>query len=153
MGLVSLVHGKYGEIVTAFESGRTTASDTAANSFLNKGLDTALGRLVEPYFATLGREVHNAVDGIANWWMRMSLGRGPVEKAFAIVFGYFLVGVGLAVYMNILTVGTLKTAEKALRTAVRQQLLVVKVFSNPLRLESYETDLWPNRSQHLSLSS
>ena len=59
----------------------------------------------------------------------MSLGRGPVEKAFAIVFGYFMIGIALAVYMNILTVGTIKSAEKALKIAVRQQLLVVKVVS------------------------
>lgn len=71
----------------------------------------------------------------------MSLGRGPVEKAFAIVLGYFLVGISLAVYMNILTVSTIKTAEKAFRTAVRQQLLVVKVIPGLLCLPPYETDL------------
>lgn len=88
-----------------------------------------LGRLIEPYFASFGQEVRSTVERIVNWWIRMSLGRGPVEKAFAIVHGYLLIGISLAVYMNILTVGTIKTAEKALRTAVRQQLLVVKVIS------------------------
>jgi E3 ubiquitin-protein ligase MARCH6 len=131
LSLASLVHGKFGEIALALESGRITTSDTPTGSLLNNVFDSTLGRLVEPYFATLGQEIRHAADGIANWWMRMSLGRGPVEKAFAIVFGYFLVGIILAVYMNILTVGTIKTAEKALRTAVRQQLLVVKVVSKP----------------------
>jgi len=70
----------------------------------------------------------------------MSLGRGPVEKAFAIVHGYLLIGISLAVYMNILTVGTIKTAEKALRTAVRQQLLVVKVISLLPHPELYGTN-------------
>ena len=64
----------------------------------------------------------------------MSLGRGPVEKAFAIVYGYLLIGVSLAIYMNILTVGTIKSAEKAVRTVVRQQLLVVKVVPHPFPL-------------------
>ena len=35
--------------------------------------------------------------------------------------------VTLAVYMKISTVGTIKTTERAVRTAVRQQLLIVKV--------------------------
>ena len=90
-----------------------------------------LGRLVEPYFASLGQEVRDTGEGIANWWVRMSLGRGPVEKAFAIVYGYLLIGISLAIYMNVLTVGTIKTAEKAVRIVIRQQLLVVKVISFP----------------------
>lgn len=61
----------------------------------------------------------------------MSLGGGPVEKAFAIIYGYLLIGISLAIYMNVLTVGTIKTAEKAVRTVIRQQLLVVKVVYLP----------------------
>jgi E3 ubiquitin-protein ligase MARCH6 len=125
--LASFVHGRFKDVISLFEG--TTAPDAPANLFLDKGFNSTLGRLIEPYFATLGQEVRENADGVASWWIRMSLGRGPVEKAFAIVFGYLLVGIGLAVYMNILTVGTIKTAEKALRTAVRQQLLVVKVIS------------------------
>jgi E3 ubiquitin-protein ligase MARCH6 len=124
--LASYAHGKYVEVVSAFESG---GPDVPTNSLLGKVFDGAFGRLAEPYFATLGQEVRGTAERIGNWWMRMSLGHGPVEKAFAIIFGYFLIGIGLAVYMNVLTVGTIKTAEKALRTAVRQQLLVVKVLS------------------------
>ena len=126
--LASFAHGRFREIISAFEG--TTASDTPMSSLLDNGFSSALGRLIEPYFASFGQEVRSTADGIASWWMRMSLGRGPVEKAFAIIFGYFLIAIGLAVYMNILTVGTIKNAEKALRTAVRQQLLVVKVVSH-----------------------
>ena len=129
MDLASLAQDRLGEIVSAIESGGTTASNTPWNSLLDKGFDSMLGRLIEPYFASFGQEVRSTVERIVNWWIRMSLGRGPVEKAFAIVHGYLLIGISLAVYMNILTVGTIKTAEKALRTAVRQQLLVVKVIS------------------------
>jgi E3 ubiquitin-protein ligase MARCH6 len=126
LDLALFAHGKFGEIISAVESGRITSS-TPASSLLDRGFDTALGRLVEPYFASFGQEVLTTTEGIGHWWMRMGLGRGPVEKAFAIVFGYLLIGVCLAIYMNVLTVGTIKNAEKALRTAVRQQLLVVKV--------------------------
>ena len=93
-----------------------------------------LGRLIEPYFASFGQEVRGTGERIANWWIRMSLGRGPVEKAFAIVYGYLLIGISLAIYMNILTVGTIKTAEKAVRIVIRQQLLVVKVIPFPFLL-------------------
>ena len=127
MDLASIAHGRFGEIISAFESGGTVDSHTLSNSLLDKSFDSTLGRLVEPYFASFGQEVRNTTEGIASWWIRMSLGRGPVEKAFAIVYGYLIIGVTLAVYMNILTVGTIKTAERAVRTAVRQQLLVVKV--------------------------
>jgi E3 ubiquitin-protein ligase MARCH6 len=128
-------------------------ANSPANSLLDKVFDSSIGRVVEPHFASFGQDVLNAAEGIGNWWTRMSLGRGPVEKAFAIVFGYFIIGISLAIYMNILTVGTIKNAEKALRTAVRQQLLVVKVFPassayNPRKL----TCGWI-RSPLLSLSS
>ena len=109
-------------------------ANSPANSFLDKAFDSSIGRVVEPYFASFGQDVLGTAEGIGNWWTRMSLGRGPVEKAFAIVFGYFIIGITLAVYMNILTVGTIKNAEKALRTAVRQQLLVVKVSPDSLPL-------------------
>ena len=131
MDFASLAQGRFGEIISAFESGGTITPDTSSNSLLDKSFDSTLGRLVEPYFASFGEEVRSTAEGIGDWWVRMSLGRGPVEKAFAIVYGYLLIGVSLAIYMNILTVGTIKTAEKAVRTAVRQQLLVVKVIPFP----------------------
>ena len=127
MDFASLAQGRFGDMISAFESGGTIDSYTPSDSLLDKSFDSMLGRLVEPYFASFGQEVRNTIEGVGDWWVRMSLGRGPVEKAFAIVYGYLLIGVSLAIYMNILTVGTIKTAEKAVRTAVRQQLLVVKV--------------------------
>jgi len=127
LDLASFAQGRFGDIISAFESEGTAASHGLSNSFLDRGFDSTLGRVVEPYFASLGQEIRNTTERIASWWIRMSLGRGPVEKAFAIVYGYLLIGIGLAIYMNVLTVGTIKTAEKAVRTAVRQQLLVVKV--------------------------
>jgi hypothetical protein len=127
LDLASFAQGRFGEIISAFESGGSAASHLPSNSLLDKGFESPLGLLVEPYFASFGQEVRSTAEGIGNWWVRVSLGRGPAEKAFAIVHGYLLIGLSLAIYMNILTVGTIKTAEKAVRTAVRQQLLVVKV--------------------------
>jgi E3 ubiquitin-protein ligase MARCH6 len=91
--------------------------------------DNPIGRIVEPYFASLGREVRTTSGTFQASWVRLALGNGPVERTFAISLGYTIVALGLAIYMNILTAGTMKHAGKAVRTAIRQQLLVVKVCS------------------------
>ncbi|KAF9645713.1 hypothetical protein BDM02DRAFT_3189504 [Thelephora ganbajun] len=69
LNLALLAHSRFGEIISAFESGGTPTSDTPSNS----------------------------LQRIANWRIRMSMGRRPVEKAFAIVYGYPLFGISLAV--------------------------------------------------------
>lgn len=60
-------------------------------------------------------------------WTRLALGQGPSERAFAVILGYAVVGLLLSLYLNLLTVGNAKTAGRAVRSAVRQQLLVLKV--------------------------
>lgn len=57
----------------------------------------------------------------------MALGETPSDRAFAVILGYAVVGLLLALYLNLLTVGNAKTASRAVRSAVRQQLLVLKV--------------------------
>ena len=91
--------------------------------------DNPIGRIVEPYFEALGREVRTTGGAFQASWIRLTLGHGPVERTFAISLGYAMVAFGLAIYMNVLTAGTVKHAGKAVRTAIRQQLLVVKVYS------------------------
>jgi len=88
--------------------------------------DTALVRLAEPYFAVLGNEVRLNVTRLKTTWIRLALGYGTTEKIFAVILGYAIVGLLLALYLNILTVGNVKSAGRAVRSAVRQQLLVLK---------------------------
>ena len=59
----------------------------------------------------------------------MALGQGPGERAFAIVLGYTIVGLQLSLYLNLLTVGNVRSAGRAVisKNAIRQQLFVVKV--------------------------
>jgi E3 ubiquitin-protein ligase MARCH6 len=57
----------------------------------------------------------------------MALGDGTGERIFAIALGYAVIGLLIAFYLNVFTVGTVKSAGRAVRSAVRQQLLVVKV--------------------------
>ena len=89
--------------------------------------DSAFMRIAEPYFAPLGEFVRLTSDDLKQSWVRLALGSGTAEKVFAISFGYAFVAVLLALYLNVLTVGSMRNAGRAVRSAVRQQLLVVKV--------------------------
>lgn len=92
-----------------------------------EGILEALADLAEPYFATLGGKVRVDAARLETTWKRLALGHGATERAFAVFLGYAVVGFLLAVYLNILTVGNVKSAGRAVRNAVRQQLLIVKV--------------------------
>lgn len=83
----------------------------------------------EPYFAILGKEVRLSIERLKDSWLRLALGHGPTERLFAVSLGYVIFGLAIAVYLNILTVGTARSAGRAVRSAVRQQLLVIKVFA------------------------
>lgn len=83
--------------------------------------------MAEPYFAALGKEVRMTAINFKATWVRLALGYGTTEKIFAVILGYAVVGLLLAFYLNILTVGNVKSAGRAVRAAVRQQLLVLKV--------------------------
>ncbi|KAJ7249539.1 hypothetical protein B0H12DRAFT_696107 [Mycena haematopus] len=83
--------------------------------------------VAEPYFAALGRDVRLSTEHIRTIWTQLALGHGPKEKVFAIALGYVVVMILVSLYLNLLTVGSMKTAGRAVRTAVREQLLVLKV--------------------------
>jgi E3 ubiquitin-protein ligase MARCH6 len=108
------------------EAANTTGTEPSPSLL---SFDSAIGHVLEPYFASLGWEVRTSFESFKASWIRLTFGNGPLERTFAIFLGYSVVGLGLAIYMNVLTVGTVKSAGKAVRMAVRQQLLVVKVCS------------------------
>lgn len=81
---------------------------------------------MEPYFAPLGSKVRTGVEDGKLTWTRLALGDGPNERIFAVLLGYSVVAVLVALYLNVLTIGNVKNAGRAVRSAVRQQLLVVK---------------------------
>ncbi|KAH9479708.1 ERAD-associated E3 ubiquitin-protein ligase doa10 [Psilocybe cubensis] len=105
----------------------TTESISPANSTdLLAALPDYLG-FTEPYFEVVGREVRVATTEVQQSWVRLSLGNGPLSRFFAISLGYCVVSVLLLFYLNVLTVGNARTAGVAVRNAIRQQLLVLKV--------------------------
>ena len=89
--------------------------------------DTTVMRIAEPYFAPLGKNVREWSEEGKTTWVRFATGDTPNDRAFAVLLGYAVVGLLLAIYLNILTVGSMRSAGRAVRNAVRQQLLVVKV--------------------------
>ncbi|KAJ7708893.1 hypothetical protein B0H17DRAFT_1174191 [Mycena rosella] len=93
----------------------------------SSGFQHAIVNAAEPYFAALGQEVRVSATQIQATWTRLALGHGPKEKIFAVALGYVVVMVLVSLYLNLLTVGNMKTAGRAVRTAVREQLLVLKV--------------------------
>ncbi|KAH9840035.1 uncharacterized protein C8Q71DRAFT_474546 [Rhodofomes roseus] len=89
--------------------------------------DSVAFRYIEPYFAPLGGKIRTNSEEAKSNWIRLAIGNGPNEKMFAIILGYAVIGIMLALYLNVLTIGNVRNAGKAVRSAVRQQLLVVKV--------------------------
>jgi E3 ubiquitin-protein ligase MARCH6 len=112
---------------TLLSSPETPAVDKPA--LLNQLLapDSAFMRVAEPYFAPIGMTVRVTWEDLKSSWVRLALGDGTTEKVFAIWIGYMVVVALLALYLNVLTVGSMRSAGRAMRNAVRQQLLVVKV--------------------------
>ena len=83
----------------------------------------------EPYFTVLGGEVRLYVTQVQSTWIRLSLGGGPTSRVFAVCLGYVVVCLLFCLYLNILTVGNARNASIVVRNAIRQQLLVLKVYS------------------------
>lgn len=89
--------------------------------------DSRLARWSEPYFAILGKHVRVIGISLMSLWSKAALGTGTLEKIFAICLGYLVIGFMIGVYLNILTTGNVRSAGRAIRRTVRQQLLIVKV--------------------------
>lgn len=89
--------------------------------------DSTLARWAEPRFAELGKQARISSANFQATWIRLALGSDTQEKVFAVALGYGVFTILLALYLNVLTIGTMKTAGRAVRSTVRQQLLVLKV--------------------------
>ena len=108
--------------VTSESSNRTRDSMSSLSDYLG---------FTEPYFAVLGSEVRLFVTRVQSTWIRLALGGGPTSRVFAVCLGYIVVCLLFCLYLNILTVGNAKNASIVVRNAIRQQLLVFKVYIYP----------------------
>jgi len=109
-----------------FSDSSVPLDETVATKTIFDQISSYLGP-TEGYFALLGKEVRLWFVKSKDTWYRMAVSSGPAERVFAIGLGYTIIALALALYLNILTVGNARTATRAIRNAVRQQLLVLKV--------------------------
>ena len=113
----------------ASNSGATEGNSAFLDAF-DKAAETPLGQILEPHFAKLGKHVREHSTALKASWIELSYGDGSIHRVFAIALGYLVVGFVVALYLNILNVGNVQSAGRAIRSAIRQQLIVVKVCSN-----------------------
>ncbi|KAJ7777220.1 hypothetical protein B0H16DRAFT_1301759 [Mycena metata] len=115
------------EQLFAWSSLSSSSAPTPSKVSTPSAFQTTVVNAAEPYFAALGKEVRLSTEQLRTGWTQLALGHGPKEKVFAVTLGYVVVMILVSLYLNLLTVGNMKTAGRAVRTAVREQLLVLKV--------------------------
>ena len=116
----------------------TSESSNSTAGFMSS-LPDYLG-FTEPYFSLLGSEVRLYMAQVQSTWIRLALGSGPTNRVFAVSLGYTVVCLIFSLYLNILTVGNARNAGIVVRNAVRQQLLVLKVYSLSILIFSLSAD-------------
>ncbi|KZV69277.1 hypothetical protein PENSPDRAFT_608901 [Peniophora sp. CONT] len=60
-------------------------------------------------------------------WTKLATSDAPSARASAVAIGYGAVGLGLVMWLNVVNVGSVRSVGRAVRDAVRQWVLVVKV--------------------------
>ena len=135
-------------------SNLTVASESSnSTTDFMSSLPDYLG-FTEPYFAALGSKIRLSVTQVQSTWIRLALGSGPANRVFAVCLGYVVVCLLFCLYLNILTVGNARSAGIVVRNAVRQQLLVLKVyFLSVHAFSSFAESLFPPRLLHSSSSN
>ncbi|KAG8699785.1 hypothetical protein FRC08_005103, partial [Ceratobasidium sp. 394] len=82
---------------------------------------------IESRFAALGRAVRLFSHAFARRWQQLAVADGTSERAFAITLGYLVLTLVMGIYLGVLNAGAVRGAARALRNAVKQQLIVIKV--------------------------
>ncbi|KAF8074708.1 hypothetical protein FPV67DRAFT_1474663 [Lyophyllum atratum] len=114
------------DLIAWTASAPQSSASAGPSSYISRRLDRFID-MAEPHFAWLGMRVRLTSLKLQLAWMEFAVGETPADRAFAIVLGYTVVGIILALYLNLLTLGNARSAGRAIRSAVRQQLLVLKV--------------------------
>jgi E3 ubiquitin-protein ligase MARCH6 len=122
----------------SFEGSSEVASTNTSSATITDKLEGLVDILLEsdhpyaqqvliPTFARLGQKSRLLGARLVDTWTKHATGNGIVDNVFAIVLGYLVLAVLLAIYLNILTIGSMRSAGKAVRQTVRNQLLIAKV--------------------------
>ncbi|KAH8110989.1 hypothetical protein DFH11DRAFT_1616415 [Phellopilus nigrolimitatus] len=110
-----------------FISRSPDSEDSAIVRGIGHVSNSPVAHFLEPYFARLGKRVRLDSVVLKSAWIELANGDASVNKFFAVVLGYGLVGLLVALYLNVLNVGSVQSAGRAIRNAIRQQLIVLKV--------------------------
>jgi E3 ubiquitin-protein ligase MARCH6 len=102
-------------------------ADSPVSSFVTSMSETRAFRLAEERLAVLGRHIRVAFAAALNEWVELAEGDGTMERLWAIFLGYAIAALFAALYLNTITVGNVKSAGRAVRNAIRQQMIVLKV--------------------------
>ncbi|KAG7093540.1 hypothetical protein E1B28_007211 [Marasmius oreades] len=124
--LLDVTNWSIGYISSKTVDPETLATPAPTSSWFDRTLPVVL-HVIEPYFAPIGKEVRVGSSEIVDGWKQFATGDGPSERVFSVALGYIVVAVILGLYLNFLTVSNVRTAGRAVRNAIRQQLLVLKV--------------------------
>ncbi|KAH8978584.1 hypothetical protein EDB86DRAFT_2815838 [Lactarius hatsudake] len=129
MSIVNFPWARVNAYVISLSSKLVSGQRSETSSVIDRILESnhPAVKAAEHYLEVLGKQVRINSYQVATSWTRMALGDGTGERIFAIVLGYAVIGLLIAFYLNVFTVGTVRSAGRAVRSAVRQQLLVVKV--------------------------
>jgi E3 ubiquitin-protein ligase MARCH6 len=98
------------------------------SSLVTSMSESSVFRFTEEWFAILGRQVRLAFVATLREWMELAEGDGTMERLWAILLGYAIAAFFAALYLNTITVGNVRSAGRAVRNAIRQQMIVLKVF-------------------------
>ena len=60
-------------------------------------------------------------------WIELANGDESVNRFFATILGYSIAALVVTIYLNVLSVGSVQNAGRAVRIAIKQQLVVLKV--------------------------
>jgi E3 ubiquitin-protein ligase MARCH6 len=123
---VETVRGK-GIDVLFSASAEPSSQESAFVRHFSNALATPMGQDIEHRFAILGKHVRLSSLAMKDTWIDLANGDATINKVFAVVLGYLIVGLVVALYLNVMNVGSMQSAGRAVRNAIRQQLIVVKV--------------------------
>ena len=104
-----------------------SSQESAFIRHFSGALSTPVGQDIEQRFAWLGRHVRLSSLAMKDTWIDLANGDATINRVFSIVLGYVIVGLAVALYLNLLSVGRVQSAGRAVRNAIRQQLIVLKV--------------------------
>lgn len=101
--------------------------DTPVSLLVTSVSETSAFHFVEEWFAVFGRQVRLAFVATLREWVELAEGDGTMERLWAILLGYAIAAFFAALYLNTITVGNVRSAGRAVRNAIRQQMIVLKV--------------------------